>query len=482
MIDKANIICYNTVIDLDFIGRKIMGFYDTIAALSSPVGKGGVAVIRISGSEAFEIAERVFKTASGKTVIELKPNMMVYGSIVSDGRVIDDGLLVKFASPRSFTGEDTVEINCHGGIFVTQKVLSAIFTAGARPAEAGEFTRRAFVNGKLALSQAEALGTLLEAKNDEQLTLARGAMSGKIKNACDGIYKKLTALVAQVYARVDYPEEDLADMTSEEMATEAREIISELEALRDTYMTGHAVMEGVKTVICGKPNVGKSSIYNLLVGYDAAIVTEIEGTTRDLLTETVSLGRVTLRLVDTAGIRATDDRVESIGVERAKRSLTDAELILAVFDNSRELDDEDFEIMDEIKQQNATKIAIINKNDENSMISEKEIFENFEHVVKISAKNEYNVSELKGLVESLYINERIDVSRDAILINARQNASLEIALKHLRLALDALDMGLPPDLAGVDIELSMGHLSEIDGREVGEDVVSEIFSHFCVGK
>lgn len=482
MIDKANIICYNTVIDLDFIGRKIMGFYDTIAALSSPAGKGGVAVIRISGSEAFEIAERVFKTASGKTVIELKPNMMVYGSIVSDGRVIDDGLLVKFASPRSFTGEDTVEINCHGGIFVTQKVLSAIFTAGARPAEAGEFTRRAFVNGKLALSQAEALGTLLEAKNDEQLTLARGAMSGKIKNACDGIYKKLTALVAQVYARVDYPEEDLADMTSEEMATEAREIISELEALRDTYRTGHAVMEGVKTVICGKPNVGKSSIYNLLVGYDAAIVTEIEGTTRDLLTETVSLGRVTLRLVDTAGIRATDDRVESIGVERAKRSLADAELILAVFDNSRELDDEDFEIMDEIKQQNATKIAIINKNDENSMISEKVIFENFEHVVKISAKNEYNVSELKGLVESLYINERIDVSRDAILINARQNASLEIALKHLRLALDALDMGLPPDLAGVDIELSMGHLSEIDSREVGEDVVSEIFSHFCVGK
>ena len=198
MIDKANIICYNTVIDLDFIGRKIMGFYDTIAALSSPVGKGGVAVIRISGSEAFEIAERVFKTASGKTVNELKPNMMVYGSIVSDGCVIDDGLLVKFASPRSFTGEDTVEINCHGGIFVTQKVLSAIFAAGARPAEAGEFTRRAFVNGKLALSQAEALGTLLEAKNDEQLTLARGAMSGKIKNACDGIYKKLTALVAQV--------------------------------------------------------------------------------------------------------------------------------------------------------------------------------------------------------------------------------------------------------------------------------------------
>lgn len=459
-----------------------MGFYDTIAALSSPVGKGGVAVIRISGSEAVEIAERVFKTASGKSVAELKPNMMVYGTIASNGCVIDDGLLVKFIAPRSFTGEDTVEINCHGGIFVTQKVLSAVFSAGARPAEAGEFTRRAFVNGKLALSQAEALGTLLEAKNDEQLTLARGAMSGKIKNACDGIYRKLTALVADVYARVDYPEEDLSDMTSDQMSEAAGEIVSELEKLQSTYKTGHAVMEGVKTVICGKPNVGKSSIYNLLVGYDAAIVTEIEGTTRDLLSETVSLGRVTLRLVDTAGIRATDDRVESIGVERAKQSLGEAELILAVFDNSRELDAEDFEIMDEIKRQNATKIAIINKNDENSMISEKVIFENFEHVVKISAKNEYNVSELKGLVETLYINEQIDVSNDAVLINARQNASLEVAIKHLRLALEALDAGLPPDLAGVDIELAMSHLSEIDGREVGEDVVSEIFSHFCVGK
>ena len=274
-----------------------MNFFDTIAALSSPMGKGGVSVIRISGADAIEIAERVFKTASGKAISELKPNMMAYGNIISNNKVIDDGLVVKFCAPKSFTGEDTVEINCHGGIYITQKVLATVLAAGARAAEAGEFTRRAFVNGKLALSQAEALGTLLEAKNDGQLELARSGMEGKIKKACDNLYRQMTALVAQVYASVDYPEEDLGDMTNDEMLEATEVLLSDIQKLRATYKTGHAIVEGVKTVICGKPNVGKSSLYNLLVGYDAAIVTDIEGTTRDILSETVSVGKVSLRLV-----------------------------------------------------------------------------------------------------------------------------------------------------------------------------------------
>lgn len=459
-----------------------MNFYDTIAALSSPAGKGGVAVIRISGGEAIEIADRVFKSASGKTVAELKPNVMSYGSIIFDGKQIDDGLCVKFCAPRSFTGEDTVEINCHGGIYITQKVLSAVFAAGARPAGAGEFTRRAFVNGKMALSQAEALGTLLEAKNDEQVNLARAAMGGKIKSACEKLYQRMVSIVAEVYAKVDYPEEDLADMTSGDMMDAINELLFDIRKLGATYKMGHAVMEGVKTVICGKTNVGKSSLYNVLVGREAAIVTDIEGTTRDLLSETVGFGRVTLRLCDTAGIRDTNDTVEQIGVARARESLEDAELILAVFDNSRPLESEDFEIMDKIKILNATKIAIINKNDENPMICEDKIRENFAHVVKISAKNEYNVEELRSLIEQLYINEEINTENDAILINARQNAALTRAEKHLVLALEALESGLSPDIAGVDLELAMSNLSEIDGREVDEDVVSQIFSHFCVGK
>jgi tRNA modification GTPase len=407
---------------------------------------------------------------------------MVYGNIISDGKVIDDGLCVKFCAPRSFTGEDTVEINCHGGIYITQKVLAAVFSAGARPAEAGEFTRRAFVNGKMALSQAEALGTLLEAKNDGQIELARNVMGGKIKAACDELYSKMVALVASVYANVDYPEEDLADMSNDEMTASTGEILESVRKLRATYKAGHAVMEGVKTVICGKPNVGKSSLYNVLVGREAAIVTEIEGTTRDLLTETVSLGRVVLRLVDTAGIRDTEDKVERIGVERARASLDEAELVLAVFDNSRPLDDEDFEIMDKLKMITATKVAIINKNDENPMISEDEISKHFDKLVKISAKSENNVDELKQLIEKMYINEELDISNDAVLINARQDAALCVAEKHLLLALEALKNGLSPDIAGVDIELAMSHLSEIDGREVDEDIVANIFSHFCVGK
>ena len=459
-----------------------MNFYDTIAALSSPVGKGGVAVIRISGNEAVSIADKVFKCASGKSVSELKPNMMSYGSIIFEEKAIDDGLCVKFCAPRSFTGEDTVEINCHGGIYITQKVLSAVFAAGARPAEAGEFTRRAFVNGKMALSQAEALGTLLEAKNDGQIDLARSVMGGKIKESCDALYSKLVALVASVYAKVDYPEEDLADMDNDEMTEATRSLLLEVQKLKDTYKTGHAVMEGVATVICGKPNVGKSSLYNALVGRDAAIVTDVEGTTRDILTETVSVGRVTLRLFDTAGIRNTDDKVERIGVERAKKSLDEAELVLVVFDNSRPLDDEDIEIMSSLKGTSATKIAIINKSDLNSLLSADEINANFDYILNVSAKDETNIEGLRGLVEKLYINEEIDIQNDAVLINARQNAALINTEKHLLLALEALDTGLSPDIAGVDIELAMSYLSEIDGREVDEDIVAQIFSHFCVGK
>ncbi len=459
-----------------------MNFYDTIAALSSPIGKGGVAVIRISGAEAISVADKVFKCASGKSVTDLKPNMMAYGSIVAENKIIDDGLCVKFCAPRSFTGEDTVEINCHGGIYITQKVLSAVFAAGARPAEAGEFTRRAFVNGKMALSQAEALGTLLEAKNDGQIDLARSVMGGKIKEECDKLYQKLVSLVASVYAKVDYPEEDLADMNNDEMTIATRELLCEVQRLKATYKMGHAVMEGISTVICGKPNVGKSSLYNALVGRDAAIVTEIEGTTRDVLSETVSVGRVTLRLFDTAGIRETDDRVEKIGVERAKRSLDESELVLAVFDNSRALDNEDEELISSLENINATKIAIVNKSDLVSVLSLDAINDKFDYVLNVSAKDETNLEELKSLIEKLYINEEIDIQNDAVLINARQNAALINAEKHLLLALEALGAGLSPDIAGVDIELAMSYLSEIDGREVDEDIVSQIFSHFCVGK
>lgn len=459
-----------------------MNFYDTVAAISTPRGKGGVAVIRISGVEAFEIADRVFSAASGKGVSELAHGKMTYGHVMCEGEAIDDCLAVKFTSPHSFTGEDTFEIHCHGGAYITSRVLEATLVAGARAAEAGEFTRRAFVGGKLTLSRAEALGSLLEAKNENQLRLARSGMEGKLSEECEILRKKLVAVIAQVYASVDYPEEELADMTAEQMKSEIRELISQIDTLRATYRTGHAVTEGIKTVICGKPNVGKSSLYNALLGREAAIVTDIEGTTRDLLSETVSVGGATLRLTDTAGLHETSDEVERIGVSRAQNALDEAELVLAVLDGSRELDADDEKMLDDIKMKNAEKVVIINKNDKNTMISTEKIKEDFKYVVSISAKSGEGVVELEELVGQLFVDGRIDIRNDAVVANARQFAALTGAKECLEFALAALDAGMPPDIAGVDLELATSRLSEIDGREVGESVVAEIFSKFCVGK
>lgn len=459
-----------------------MELNDTIAALSTPFGKGGVAIIRICGDKAVSVAEKVFFPKNGKRLSETEPNMMTYGEIRSSGETIDDGLAVFFKAPRSFTGEDTVEINCHGGILVSQKVLSACFSAGARAALAGEFTRRAFVNGKMGLTQAEALSSLLDAQNDEQLRLSRSVLSGKIKERCGELCADLSRLLANIYAKVDFPDEDLASMTDSETETALEELHGRIVKLLQTYKTGHAVMEGIRTVICGKPNVGKSSLYNRLVGREAAIVTAKEGTTRDLLTETVTLGRVTLRLCDTAGLRETEDEIEKIGVERARRELEGAELMLVVFDNSEPLDEEDLKIMEDIKNIKAAKIAIINKNDENSMIDERTIEDAFENVVRLSAKEDENMGELVKKVETLYINEEIDTASDAVVINARQNASLERAARHIEASIGAIRAGYSADVAGVDAELAMAELGGMDGREADEEIVSSIFSHFCVGK
>ncbi len=459
-----------------------MKIRDTVAAISTPAGKGGIAVIRISGEDAVSVADKVFMPKNGKRTAELESGKMTYGEIKRGGETVDEGLAVLMRAPRSFTGEDTVEINCHGGILVTQKVLEACLMAGARLAEAGEFTRRAFVNGKMGLGRAEALAELLEAQNEEQLKLSRNNLSGRVEKECERIYGELTAVLASIYAKVDFPDEDLASLDENEMRDELVKIRSEISALGSTYKTGHAVMEGIKTVICGKPNVGKSSLYNRLVGYDAAIVSRLEGTTRDVLSEKISFGRVVLRLFDTAGIRDTEDEIEQIGVERAKLALGDAELVLMLFDNSRPLDGHDREIMDDLKNINAPKIAIINKNDENSMIDEHEISKDFESIIRISAKENENIDELKNAVEALYINEEIDTSNDAVITNARQSAALESAAARLESAVLAIENGFSADVAGVDVELAMSELSKLEGREVGEDIIGEIFSHFCVGK
>ena len=459
---------------------------DTIAAISTARGKGGVALLRISGPDAISICQKVFSPKSGKKLSEYAPRTAVFGSIYApDDRgawnEIDDGLATVFRAPASFTGEDTVEICCHGGILLTQTVLTACLAAGARAAEAGEFTRRAFLNGKMGLSAAEALGNLLEAQTREQLTLAHAGTDGRVERKCREIYDSLCAVLSSVYAKIDYPDEDLAEMSREDMQAALEDSITRIEKLLDTYRTGHAIAEGIPTVICGKPNVGKSSLYNCIVGRDAAIVTDVEGTTRDVLSEVAALGRVTLRLFDTAGLRQTDDVVEKIGIDRARKALEDAELILAVFDGSIAPDEEDKALAESLSSSDATVIAVINKSDL-GIVAEDFYATHFAHTVTLSAKAGEGTDALSALVESCFINGELDTKEDTVLTNARQKGAALTALEAIQRAQAGLSYGLPIELCCSDCEAAMQAIAELDGRAVSEDIVSHIFSHFCVGK
>lgn len=465
-----------------------MHVFDTIAAISTPYGKGGVAMIRISGSDALLIADSIFKPKLGKKLSELPVAKACYGDIISpleDKKSIDDGIAVYFRAPHSFTGEDTVEISCHGGILLTQKVLSCALEAGARSAEAGEFTRRAYVLGKMRLNEAEALGNLLEAKNDGQLSLARNGMRGKLTSKMDELYCLLRSVLTGIYANIDFPDEDLADMSREEMLDALKNALAQIKSLAYTYKTGSAVSEGIPTVICGRTNAGKSSVYNRILGYDAAIVTDIEGTTRDVLRQNATLGKVTLLLCDTAGIRRTDDKVESIGIERSIKEIDEAGLILAVFDGSKAPDGDDKELVQRIIESKAAAVALINKKDVLSGGINKELDEllsDFERKVEISALTGDGFLALSNTVEDMFIDGTLDFDNDAIITGARQYAAISKAADFLSNAVCDIERGVSLDACCVEVECAMSALGELDGREIGEEIVHEIFSHFCVGK
>ena len=463
-----------------------MNVFDTIAAVSTPRGKGGIAVIRISGDEAIAIADKVFKPKGSKKLSEIESNREVWGDIYGeDGVSIDDGMGVCFRAPRSFTGEDTVEISCHGGILVTGAVLEAVLSAGARPAEAGEFTRRAFVSGRMSLTQAEALGSLLEAKTHRQMLLSRAGVKGALSEKIDLLYGKIGDVLSSIYAKIDFPEEDLAEMSREEMENSLRDIYAEAKKLGDTYKTGRAVSEGIRTVICGKTNAGKSSLYNLIVGREAAIVTDIEGTTRDILEETAAFGGVTLRLCDTAGLRDTEDKVESIGVDRARNEIKEAELILAVFDGTRMPDEEDESLLTELSGCAGVVVPVINKSDamtENKALSEMLSRLGFDNAVRMSAKSGEGKEELASTVDKLFTDGSLDLRYDAIVADARQYSAIMRACEKLEAVLAAMDGGYALDLCCIDAECAMSELGEINGKNVREDIVATIFSRFCVGK
>ena len=454
----------------------------TIAAVSTAFGRGGIAVIRISGDEAVLVAGKMFRSASGKRIGENEPGKAVYGEIIKDGKCIDTGICTVFRAPHSYTGEDVVEISCHGGIILTEKVLEAAFEAGAVQAGPGEFTKRAFVNGKLSLSQAEAVGMMIDAESDEQLSLAFSHGNGTMKRKSDELYESLKTVVTGVFANVDFPDEDLAELTDGEVLCELKKIEAELSALKGSYKVGKAVLEGIGTVIVGKPNTGKSSLLNRLVGRERAIVTDIAGTTRDTIEESVVCGRVMLRLVDTAGIRESEDAVEKIGVERSLKALEGAELVIGVFDLSREFDGEDELITEKLKNSDAVKIAVLNKTDLDERFDRSRLDGLFEHINEISAESGDGIDELKELINSLYIDGEIDYNSRAVITNARQNASVSRALEYVRSAISELEAGISADTAGFDLEAALSELSELDGRRVTEEIVDGIFHRFCVGK
>lgn len=463
-----------------------MSYGSVIAAVSTPAGKGGVALIRMSGEGSIDVLDSIFCPKNKKRFKDCPARMQIYGDIISNGEYIDDVMATLFRAPSSYTGEETVEISCHGGVLITKRVLEALFLAGASPAERGEFTERAFINGKLSLTEAEAIANLLDARTNEQTKLYSAAARSLLADRIDEIRGALTKLLSSIFARIDYPDEDLGDFTSDEILKRLDEIKSSLTALISTYPTGKAISEGINTVICGKTNVGKSTLYNAILGEEAAIVTDIEGTTRDVLSRSVAFGKLLLNLSDTAGVRseALADAVERIGIRRTKAMIDSAELVIAVFDGSRQADDEDFELIRALDEISAPRIAVINKADLKRIFDCSALADKFDAIVEISAKESAidAITALKAAIERLFTNEKISADTHAIVSSARQNASLVKALEFVNAAIEAEQSGIYADAAASEIERALGAISEIDGRAVSEEVVSEIFSRFCVGK
>ena len=451
----------------------------TIAAISTAQGEGGIGVIRISGDRAIEIADAVFKNINGKKLADMKGYTAAYGSILYENEKLDEAVALVFRAPHSYTGENVVELSCHGGIYITRQVLRAVLEAGAKPAEAGEFTKRAFLNGKLDLTEAEAVMDIISAKSRSAARSALSVKDGALRLKINGVKDDLLSIAAHLSAWADYPEEDIAEVTDEMIFDSCDKAITTLSYLFDTYDMGQAVKQGIDTVIAGRPNVGKSTLMNLLSGYEKSIVTDIPGTTRDVVEDTVLVGNVLLRLSDTAGLRDTDDKVEKIGVDRTKKRLEQCGLLLAVFDNSRELDDDDMQLLETAAQ--VPTIAIINKTDLENQLDISVIESKVKNIITISAARGEGREAIIEAVEKIAGTDRLNPS-EGILSNERQRANVRNALASVREAKAALEMGMTYDAVTVSLEDAISELLEMTGEKTGDEVIDRVFHNFCVGK
>ena len=453
---------------------------DTIAAISTGMTNSGIGIVRISGDEAFDIADRIYKGKS--RIAESESHTIHYGHIVDGSGTIDEVLVMVMKSPRTFTGEDTVEINCHGGTFVLKRVLEAVLRSGARAAEPGEFTKRAFLNGKMDLSQAEAVIDVINSENEYALQSSISQLKGSIKNKINNIRNKIIYHTAFIESALDDPEHISVDGYGETLRSAAREIIEELEDLIRSADNGRVMKEGINTVIVGKPNAGKSSLLNVLSGHERAIVTDIEGTTRDILEEQVKLGELSLNVIDTAGIRRTDDVIEKIGVDKAQEYAKNADLIIYVVDASKELDENDEKILRLITDKNT--IILLNKSDLDTVITADIMKEKAGDipVISVSAKEEQGIRELEETVKEMFLKGEISFNDQIYIANIRQKNALSDALESMKKVIQSIDDGMPEDFYSIDLMDAYESLGSITGESVGEDLINEIFSKFCMGK
>lgn len=456
-----------------------MSDLSAIAAISTPLGTGGVGIIRISGKNATEIVDRIFVSLNGKKLSSSKGYRAYFGRIFDGETAVDEVVCLVFRAPHSYTGEDVVEINCHGGVVLLKKILRLVLQNGAQAAAPGEFTKRAFLNGKLDLSEAESVMTLISAQGEQGANAAFNQLEGSLSRKIEKINSSLLSLAAHIAAWVDYPDDEIEELGNNELYSTIYNAHLELCALLSNFDSGMAVTNGVEAAIVGKPNVGKSTLMNLLTGYDRSIVTEIEGTTRDVVEETVNLNGCILRISDTAGMRETGDIVEKLGVERSRKKLERAAIVFAVFDLSKPLSDEDKELIDECKDKNV--IPIVNKTDLEPRLDVDYIKNKLGSPLFISAKSGDGYNELCDRVAELMGTKNFDTT-SAMLVNERQRICCQKASDALKDALEALNLGLTPDAIGVCIDDAIAALLELTGQKASEAVVDEVFKQFCVGK
>lgn len=453
---------------------------DTIAAIATATGEGGIGIIRVSGMQSLEITKKVFRSISNKQPEEY-PRTLCYGHIVKDNTVLDEVLTVYMPAPHTYTKEDIVEIQCHGGMIATKMILEWVLENGARMAEHGEFTKRAFLNGRIDLSQAEAIKDIISAQTAKSFLVAQNQLQGSISNKIKSIRNKVTEDVAKITVAVDFPEEDTPEVTYEELKESMLLCQTEMKQLLETFETGRLLKEGLKTAIIGKPNVGKSSLLNEILQEQRAIVTDIEGTTRDIIEEMITIDGVPLRIIDTAGIRDTEDIVEQIGVSRSKEIMQQADLVLVLLDLSRPLTEEDHIILEQSKEKK--RILLLNKTDLPSVWNpNEEPSIAGEMVIQTSMSQKIGIETLKEQIKELVFQGQVIISNDGMLNNVRHKNSLIHAIKSSEDALDSIEQALPLDILETDFKNCWTYLGEITGETVSEELLDTIFKNFCIGK